>query len=163
MNDRKTLVTILMIVIIVLGVSSIYWFARPAPEKENSNLKPDEEPAVFLSGNREALKEEIIVANLADNNFISSPLEIKGQAKGSWFYEGEFAVRLVSEGGLVLGQGFAFAQTDWMTEGLVGFSAEIEFAPNEAQRGGLYFTKSNPAGLAEEEKELIIRVRFNEE
>jgi len=164
MIDRKTIFTALVLIIIIAGVSSIYWFTKDnGGSNINKNLNTEEknnnEPEV-LKSNREDLKEEIIIYNLPDNSFIKSPLELKGEARGTWFSEGEFPVRIVSKSGLVLGRTTAYAVGNWMTPKFVDFSLEINFNPEGAEEGNIFFTASNPKGREDFKKELRIPVRF---
>ncbi len=162
MIDKKTFVTILVIIIIVLGVSSIYWFTKPEINEENTNLKLIN-ALVIPVGNGEEMKDEIEIDDLSDNDFIQSPLEITGRAKGTWFQEGEFSARIVTEGGLILDKTTVIAEKYWMTNDFVEFTATFEFEPGTAKLGRIYFTKSNPSGLEENNAELRISIKFNEE
>lgn len=162
MLDKKTFVTILVIIIIVLGVSSIYWFTKPEINEENTNLRLINSTVAPL-GNSDELKNEIKLDNLLDNDYIQNPLEITGQAKGTWFQEGEFSARIVTEGGLVLDKAAVIAEENWMTENFVEFTVTFEFEPETAEFGSIYFTKSNPSGLEENKAELRISIKFNEE
>lgn len=58
---------------------------------------------------------------------IASPLTIKGEARGTWFFKGEFPVSLILEDGAILGQGVARALDTWETEEYVPFTATFSF------------------------------------
>jgi hypothetical protein len=49
-----------------------------------------------------------------------------------------------------------------MTEEFVPFTGEVSFTKGEAKRGTLIFRNDNPSGLAENQKELVMPVRFTE-
>ena len=92
---------------------------------------------------------------------ISSPLEITGQARGQWFFEGDFPVVLTDWDGLIIAEGYATAQGEWMTEEFVPFTAKLEFeAPIYLDRGSLILHKDNPTGLPEKDDALEIPVKF---
>jgi len=161
MIDRKTFITGLVLVLIVIGVSSIYWFTRvPANNNTNQTANENKNSEELRSGNRDDLSDEIIVENIEDNQIINSPLTIEGRARGDWFTEGEMPFRLVSQGGLVLKEGSIFAEENWMTNDFVDFSSEIEFNAENIEKGTIYFTQTNPLGGDKDNKELKIPVNF---
>src|SRR3989339_636030 len=65
------------------------------------------------------------------NEEISSPLVITGEARGTWFFEASFPVVLTGQNGLIIAEGFATAESEWMTEDFVRFRAELEFVKPE--------------------------------
>jgi hypothetical protein len=95
------------------------------------------------------------------NQTISSPLNIKGEARGTWFFEASFPVILTDWDGLIIAQGIATAKGDWMTEDFVPFEATLEFTLNKqaySNRGSLILKKDNPSGLPENDDALEIPV-----
>jgi len=94
------------------------------------------------------------------NSVIESPLLIKGQAKGTWFFEAQFPVRLSDENGQVLSQVGAQAQSDWMTENFVPFTATLEFGTTTSKTGYLTLMKDNPSGDPSKDDYLEIPVQF---
>ena len=95
------------------------------------------------------------------NAAISSPLTITGRARGNWFFEAGFPVVLVDWDGLIIAEGSAEAQTDWMTEDFVPFEAKLEFEnPGVYNNGALILQRSNPSDLPENDDALEIPVKF---
>jgi len=96
------------------------------------------------------------------NDKISSPLEIKGEARGTWFFEASFPIRLLDENGneITINPAYAQAQGDWMTENFVPFKATIEFETPTTKKGTLILKKDNPSGLPQNADELRIPVSF---
>jgi len=92
------------------------------------------------------------------NQAVQSPLTVKGEAKGFWFFEASFPVKLLDENNNVLGWGIAQAQSDWMTEEFVPFEAKLDFEANVQQKGFLVLMKDNPSGLPENNEEFRIPV-----
>lgn len=72
---------------------------------------------------------------------------IKGSITGSWYFEGEFPVRVLSENMEVLDTLTAKAQSDWMTQSDVPFEVKLDTYIDEEQVVILRFEKSNPSGL----------------
>ena len=95
------------------------------------------------------------------NETIQSPLEIGGEARGYWFFEADFPVKLLDENGELIAGGIAQAQGEWMTEDFVPFEATLEFEVPETEKGVLILEKDNPSGLPENADELRIPIRFN--
>ena len=94
------------------------------------------------------------------NQTISSPLIIQGEARGTWFFEGDFPVYLLDDNRKELEIGIAHSESDWMTEDFVPFKAKIEFQQPKTKTGVLIFKKDNPSGLPEHDDELRMPVRF---
>jgi len=106
--------------------------------------------------------EEIAVDTPLINALVTSPLEIKGKARGSWFFEASFPVSIVDANNNILGQWHAEALEDWMTTEFVPFKAELSFSASETKMGFLILSKDNPSGLPENDAEIRIPVLFTE-
>lgn len=104
----------------------------------------------------------IRVSSPAENQEITSPLTIEGEAVGNWFFEASFPVVLVNWDGLIIAQGIATAQSDWMTTDFVPFEAVLEFEADTqvSNRGALILKKDNPSGLPQYDDALEIPVLF---
>lgn len=92
---------------------------------------------------------------------ITNPLTVQGQARGSWFFEGSFPIKITDEKGNVLGSSFVTAQGEWMTENFVPFKGETEFASSTGGKGFLVLSKDNPSGLPEYDKQIKIPITFD--
>lgn len=91
---------------------------------------------------------------------VSSPLIIKGEARGYWFFEASFPVRLLDENGNELAVGIAQAKSNWMVEDYVPFEVKIEFNNPGSDIGYLVFEKDNPSGLPENADSVSMPVFF---
>ena len=92
---------------------------------------------------------------------ITSPLVIRGEARGNWYFEGDFPVTLTNWDGLIIAEHYATAQGAWMTTEYVPFEAVIEFEkPEYGERGSLILRKDNPSGLPENDDALEITIFF---
>ena len=92
---------------------------------------------------------------------ISSPLTIKGQARGTWFFEGDFPIMLEDGQGKNIAVSYATAKGEWMTTDYVGFEGKIQFKSQlSGQRGTLILKKDNPTGQAKFDDALKIPVNF---
>ncbi|MFA6307297.1 MAG: Gmad2 immunoglobulin-like domain-containing protein [Patescibacteria group bacterium] len=108
-----------------------------------------------------AKQDLIILDSVHAGDYISSPLTITGQARGTWFFEASFPIFLVNWDGLIIAQGIAQAKDDWMTEDFVPFEATLEFEkPSYKNNGALILQKDNPSGLPEYDDALEISILF---
>lgn len=108
---------------------------------------------------KQALSDLIQVEKPLPNMDISSPLQIKGKARGYWFSEGVFHIRMEDTHGHLIAETTAHARGNWMTEDWVRFSSELSFdnAPSD-ERVYLVFEKANPSGKAENSQEYRLPV-----
>jgi hypothetical protein len=102
---------------------------------------------------------EIQIESALMNTLLQSPLVIKGQAKGSWFFEGSFPVTLRDSEGNRIATAPARAKGDWMTQDFVPFEASFSFT-TASQTGTIMFEKDNPSGLPAHAGSLTVPVRF---
>lgn len=93
------------------------------------------------------------------NSIISSPLIVKGEAPGPWFFEASFPVKLIDNSGNIIVTEPATAQSDPLTENFVPYETLLEFNTT-ATSGYLILTNDNPSGLPENELSVKIPVLF---
>ncbi len=109
-------------------------------------------------------KANLIVVNTpARDSVVSSPLTVTGKARGYWFFEASFPITIVNWNGLIIGEGIATADGEWMTEEFVPFTAKINFTLDPEtpyRRGAIILQKDNPSGLPENDNALEIPIRF---
>lgn len=94
---------------------------------------------------------------------ITSPLVVKGEARGTWYFEASFPVKLVDEQGNTIVQTYAQAQGEWMTENFVPFESTVTFATATSATSGkgmLVLERDNPSGLPENDASVRIPVQW---
>ncbi|MFZ0489956.1 MAG: Gmad2 immunoglobulin-like domain-containing protein [Salegentibacter sp.] len=91
---------------------------------------------------------------------VASPLEIKGKAKGTWFFEAQVPVKLVDKDGKVLSESVIKTEGNWMTEDFVPFSGKLEFKAPDDERGYLIFSRANASGKPANEMHYRLPVLF---
>ena len=91
---------------------------------------------------------------------IASPLTITGQARGTWYFEADFPIRLFDAAMQQIASAPATAQSEWMTENFVAFEATLTFTDPGTSNGYLLLEKDNPSGLPEHAGSIIIPVQF---
>lgn len=110
-----------------------------------------------------AKKDLIEPITVHPGDVISSPLTVSGRARGPWYFEASFPVRLLDENGtnVPLDPPYITASAEWMTTEFVPFSAVLTFTPPlSGTRGTLIFQKDNPSGLPEHDDSLEFPVVF---
>lgn len=119
--------------------------------------------------NPDSMKEQIRVDRPYPTEKITSPLQLSGQAVGSWFFEASAPVVLVNWDGLIIAEGYITARGDWMTTEFVPFSGTLEFVspylagdPEFMSLGAIIFKKDNPSGLSEHDNAMEIPILFAE-
>ena len=120
------------------------------------------ESMYFFDPNRERenLEELIKLEQPQEEMSISSPLKIRGEARGYWFFEASAPVRLINEKGNLIAEKYITATEDWMTEDWVPFEGELEFETKE-KRGYLVLNRANASGKPEHDRVLRLPVVFN--
>ena len=109
----------------------------------------------------------ITLASPQRDGVITSPLTITGQARGGWYFEASFPVVLTNWDGVIIAEGPATAQGDWMTSEFVPFTANLTFTnpyqagdPDFMKQGALILKNDNPSGLPENDRAIEIPVHF---
>lgn len=172
----KIFFPIILIVLVVAG--AIFFFQKEEPlilsfddcvnagnpvmESYPEQCRANDTTFVRDIGNELEKLDLIRINTPRPNQVISSPLSIEGEARGFWFFEGDFPIQLLDADGSVLVTHFATAEEDWMTEDFVPFKAEIEFKTPDTAKGTLILKKDNPSGLSENADELRVPVVFGE-
>lgn len=111
-------------------------------------------------------KEDLIqVTSPTSGSTITSPVMVTGKARGTWFFEASFPIYVVDWDGLIIGEGHATADGEWMTSEFVPFTALISFDTskirgNYSNRGTLILKKDNPSGLPEHDDAVEIPILF---
>ena len=109
-------------------------------------------------GNEFEKMDLIRIENPRPNQEITGPLIIKGQARGTWFFEASFPIKLFDAKGNLIATVIAQAKSDWMTEDFVPFEAELNFTVSIKQKGTLILEKDNPSDLPENSDQLRVPV-----
>lgn len=136
----------------------------PAMESYPRQCKtPDEKSFTEYIGNELEKTDLIRINSPRPNQEIESPIIIEGEARGYWFFEGDFPVVLTDWDGLIIAQAIAQAKGEWMTEDFVEFEAHLEFEkPEYSNKGTLILQKDNPSGLPENDDALEVPIIFKE-
>ncbi len=167
-KNYKFLVILIAVVLIIVASYFIANFAaKPSPVACPADAKkcPDGSfvARVLPSCDFAPCPEDsysIVVNSPQNNEEIMNPVEIRGQAKNSWFFEGQFYAILYDTKGKDLGRVTLFATQDWLKEGFVPFEGKLEFSAPATKTGTLKFFSDNPSGLPENQKVFELPVKF---
>ena len=165
---------IILIVIIIAIVVAIASYASSFFVVDNSNSINSEQNGQnnggqntqtgtsTTNGNGRGNKSDLIVVSSPIRGAeISSPLTIAGRARGTWYFEGSFPVKLVDQYGNVIATSYVTAQGEWMTTEFVPFLGTLQFNNYiSGQPGKLILQKDNPSGLPEHDDSIEIPIVF---
>ena len=143
-------IQIFLLILIVIGIGLFFTQSRWLPNLTNYILKSEIEKNNFVHLETPQL-----------NQLVQSPLIVKGEAKGNWFFEASFPVFLYDLDGKIIARGIATAKGDWMTTEFVPFEATLYFTVDKnvtSDKGLLVLRKDNPSGLPEHDDALEIPV-----
>lgn len=121
---------------------------------------PDGRTFVEDIGNELEKTDLIRISSPRPNTTIQSPIKITGEARGKWFFEASFPIRIYDSDGKELGTAIAEAKAEWMTENFVPFEAMLEFEAPPTTKGALVLQKDNPSGVSEFDDKLVVPVVF---
>ena len=177
---NKTSMIIIILLAVILAVYLYFWRSpkvamvvttfeeciaagNPAMESYPRQCRADGKLFVENIGNEMEKTDMIRLTSPRPNQTVSSPLTITGEARGNWFFEASFPVMITNWDGLIIGQGIATAQGEWMTSEFVPFKAVLHFnststATTYSKKGTLILRKDNPSGLPEHDDALEIPV-----
>lgn len=164
MKTKKLIVTAFIIVLLAALVLYVFMVRHNQTENISIVATSTEEllgssttPTGVFTGN-----EEIKIANITPNQTIGNPVTITGAARG-WYFEASFPVRVLDANGVLLWEGPAQAQGDWMTSEFVPFKVVIAYKTPTTKTGTLVFHNDNPSGLPENDRSYTIPVTFSGE
>lgn len=148
--------------ILALGIVGFFW----SENQEKTNLAPVlQTPVVEVPVVETPVADDksdfIKVTSVESGDAITSPLTITGEARGNWYFEASFPIKLLDSKGNEIASAIAQAQGDWMTEEFVPFKAVLTFnAVRGSTAGTIVLQKDNPSGLPENENQLTIPVKL---
>lgn len=143
---------------------------NPVAESHPRQCTADGKTFVEDIGNELEKQNLIRLESPRPNELVKSPLTVKGEARGYWFFEASFPVILKDGQGKIIAEVPAQAKGDWMTTEFVPFEATLTFPPATclgvaypcSVPATLVLKKDNPSGVPEHDDALTIPIRFSE-
>lgn len=162
MNIIKGKPLALASVVIVLGVVALVLLANQTANNPLISKSPSPTgTSLPIPSSTPGLDNLIWLDEPLANQAVKSPLLIRGEARGMWYFEASFPVRIYDANGKELGVVPAEAQDEWMTQDFVPFKAVLNFSKPSTDTGTLVLQKDNPSGLSEHDAELRVAIRFD--
>ena len=172
--------SIIFCTIVIVGVGLLLtdrFFVNTQPITNDTNAGSQQRPEIndlgeavqnlegesYVSNTNSDKSDLIVVTTPKNSSTVSSPIKVEGQARGIWFFEGSFPIIVVDWDGRIIGEGYAQATNDWMTEDFVPFTGVIRYSlPTDTlyKRGAIIFKKDNPSGLPKYDDAIEIPVIF---
>jgi hypothetical protein len=157
---KKFVISIVIILAIVAVLSFVFDWGR---KYESPNIDQN----IAATGTNELSSTSttdmpIVVDSVKDNQEVSSPIVIKGKARGSWFFEATFPVELVDADGNIISSTTARAESDWMTTDFVNFTAILEYTKSTSTSDNalIVLSNDNPSGNPDFDKSIFIPVKL---
>jgi len=151
----------ILIVLTLIAVLVVSFYAFNSYIYNEKQADPSEEVVAIEPA---ALEDLITVTSPLPNTTVGNPIEVKGMARGFWFFEASAPVVVVNWDGLIIGEGFITAEGEWMTEDFVPFSGTISYtlpADSYSTRGAIIMKKDNPSGLPENDRALEFPIELS--
>lgn len=108
----------------------------------------------------QANSDAVVFQSVRPNQLVESPLEVRGTALGTWFFEANIGLRLLGADGKEIARGHAEATADWMTANPVPFKGVITFTTPTTATGFVEVEKDNPSDNRGLDATVRIPVRF---
>lgn len=105
--------------------------------------------------------DRVVVEAPLPGSTVGTPLEVRGRARGAWFFEGEIRLELLDADRDVVARGYATAQAEWMTRDFVPFIGGLRFENLPDDRPGVLVVRNNnPSENRDLDEILEIPIRF---
>lgn len=150
----KKITLSIVILLLLAGGGFLVYQKDPAQPVE----VPTEVPTVPLPSSD--VQNLIHVQSPVAGQTITSPLIIKGEARGTWYFEASFPAKLLDAKGNQVAIMPVQADGEWMTEDFVPFETLLYFDLKADQPLTLVLEKDNPSGLPQYDKSISIPLNF---
>jgi eight-cysteine-cluster-containing protein len=158
---KSYIIALVVVVLVIVAASLIY--IKAGDKIIDDKYTPNPSHSVTPVPTQPNINDTIYLENPSTSELdsVKSPLTVTGKARGSWYFEASFPVKVYDANDKLLGSVPAQAQGDWMTTEFVPFLAVVSFTKPTTETGFLVLEKDNPSGLAENDAQLRIPIKFN--
>lgn len=136
--------TVLLLILIILMIVALR-FMYKNNETYMPYLSEDQEmeiPENPILGNR----DDLVFLSIVPNTKVSGVLNLEGEVKGGYFFEGNILVNILDKDKNILREEHGTATTDWMTVEPVSFTAKIDLSGLEKGTAYLEIKQDDPSG-----------------
>lgn len=167
---------ILIILGVIVVVGGLYFFISNKPVVNDSSYEENnywlckdgdwqkigspKEPQPIDKCPTNFYNDRLKIFDLKANDLISSPLVVTGEARGLWYFEASFPIKLLDANRNEIARTIAQAQEDWMSEDFVPFKAVLNFQNPQTETGFILFERDNPSDLPQNADSFELPVRF---
>lgn len=158
----KTILVAIMVAIAAFAAG--VWYTReyaPAPrpvtetETPVTNIQPQETPkATYVN----ASADKIVIDAPKPGEAVGTTFTVVGKARGGWYFEASFPLRVLSSQGSLLKEMPVQADGEWMTSEFVPFSETVTLPPGTKGAATLILHNDNPSGLPENDASVSIPI-----
>lgn len=161
MNSR-TATALAIVLLLIVAAAAAFVLLRPqqtvtvpGPDNAATMTEPvttgaDATPAAQITYTN-ATANDVVVTNPTPGAVTGKTFTVTGKARGTWYFEATFPVKVLDASGKTLATGIAHAQGDWMTTEFVPFTVNITVPNSYIGKATLVLQKDNPSGLPEHE------------
>ncbi len=151
-NNRGLQIFLLMLIIIGLGLLATqkYWVNPLVQYILRDEIQKKESPVsgfVYNNASADMIQPELPFPGAVTGK----TFRVTGKARGMWYFEASFPVKVLDKDGKILFEGPAQAQGEWMTEEFVPFAVEVTVPQSYIGPATLVLQNDNPSGLPENE------------
>ena len=151
MKNKKLWLFVAFIFVVAICLVFAYGKKAEAPLQEKSESKID-----YTNSSA-----DLIVVDLPYPDAVTGKdFSVIGKARGTWFFEASFPIKVLDKDGNTLATAIAQAQSDWMTENFVPFKADVKIPQSYIGKATLILKKDNPSGLPEHDASISFPINI---
>jgi len=156
---KKIIIPTIIILAVIIFMTFIFDWGRKDKTLPDLNNNIAATGTVDQNYSSTTASMPIVVNNIKDNQTVSNPIKIEGKARGGWFFEASFPIKLVDTNGNILATTTGQAQSDWMTSDFVNFTATLEYVKSTSTSHALIvLSNDNPSGNPDLDQAIFIPV-----
>ena len=144
--------TIILVLFGIIGIMAWLLFTTPAPTGTVTGTATTTTAEV-----NEPLSTRVEVSAPKPNASVTKTFKVAGSAPGPWYFEASFPIKVIDKDGTMIGTSHGEAQGDWMTTGIVAFSANVTTSGYSGP-ATLVLLRDNPSGLPENDDAVSIPI-----
>jgi len=151
MEDKNSKIYLIIFVAIIL-----FAIVLTITKKVNSPIvvPPQNNQDIGIQGNG----GDLVFLSVLPKSEVSGLVNLTGEVKGGYFFEGNILVNILDVQKNVLKSGHGAATTDWMTVEPVSFTAIVDFTGLPIGPAYLEIHNDNASGLPENDKSILVPI-----
>jgi uncharacterized protein YxeA len=159
---KSTKILIAVIIVLFLIICAMAWYLVVTPSKAShlntSNSTTTNNSSANTSSSTEPLSAHVTVSSPQRGASVERTFTVTGVAPGPWYFEAVFPIQIRDADDNLVATGQGHAQSDWMVEGPVPFTATITVPTSYSGPADLILLRDNPSMLPENSDEVTIPI-----